>query len=182
MKKVIRKIFFSWEFEKEEAWLNNLAAKGLALISVGPFKYEFDQCLPGEYTIRLELLENIPIHAESQQYISFLEETGAEYIGGILRWAYFRKKTADGTFALYSDINSRIKHYSNVIIFLTFISIFNLYIGCYNLILFYLRLNSFSNINVLGILNIAFGLACGFGCLRINKKRRRLKQEKQIYE
>ena len=182
MRKVIHKLFWAWGFEKEEAWLNDMASKGLVLISMGFCKYEFDQCLSGEYTIRLELLENPPAHAESQQYISFLEETGAEHIGGIMRWAYFRKKTTEGAFDLYSDMDSRIKHYSNIINFLAFISIFNLLIGSVNLILFCLKLSIFNNINIFGIINIAFGLVCGFGCLRVNKKRRRLMEEKQIYE
>ncbi len=35
MRKVIHKGFFVWNFDKEERWLNEMAAKGLALISVG---------------------------------------------------------------------------------------------------------------------------------------------------
>ena len=182
MRKVVHKKFWAWEFEKEEEWLNSMAAKGLVLISTGLFKYEFDQCLPGEYTIRLELLENHPMHAESQQYISFLEETGAEHIGGLLRWVYFRKKTSEGTFDLYSDINSRIKHYSIIIYLLTFVSIFNIFIGCFNLTIFYLHLNNYTNPNIIGIANLALGLFCGVGCLRVRKKRSRLKKEQQIYE
>ena len=59
MRKIIHKVFFAWDFDKEEKWLNELAAKGLSLIGVGLFRYEFEETLPGEYSYKLELLEKI---------------------------------------------------------------------------------------------------------------------------
>ncbi len=182
MRKVIRKVFWAWGFEKEEEWLNSMAAKGLALVSVGWFKYEFDQCLPGEYAIRLELLENLPSHPESQQYISFLEETGVEHVGGTMRWGYFRKKTTEGGFDLFSDIKSRIKHYSSIIYLITFIGIINIFYGCFNLTYFFIKYRHLSYIGILGLANIALGFACVIGFIRLRKKRSRLKKEQQIYE
>ena len=76
MRKVIHKIWLVWDFDKEEAWLNNLAAQGLALVSVGFCRYEFEDCLPGEYTFRLQLLENNLPHPESQKYLSDQNRTG----------------------------------------------------------------------------------------------------------
>ena len=35
MKKVIHKLFFAWNFEKEEQWLNEMASKGLVLTYAG---------------------------------------------------------------------------------------------------------------------------------------------------
>ena len=61
MRKVVYKGFFVWNFEKEEKWLNEMAAKGFALISVGPFRYEFEDSLPDEYEVRLELLKKVSI-------------------------------------------------------------------------------------------------------------------------
>jgi hypothetical protein len=34
-------LFWVWDFDKEEKWLNEMAAKGLSLVSVGFYKYEF---------------------------------------------------------------------------------------------------------------------------------------------
>ena len=68
-----------------------MAAQGWHLISVKYPTYEFEQGEPGAYNIRLELLEYWPKHEESRQYINFVEDTGAEYIGSVLRWVYFRK-------------------------------------------------------------------------------------------
>ena len=44
MKKVIYKLFFAWNFEKEEQWLNEMASKGLVLTYAGLGKYEFEEC------------------------------------------------------------------------------------------------------------------------------------------
>lgn len=92
MKKTIHKIFMAWRFEDEERWLNGMAAKGLNLTEVGVMKYVFEEGIPGEYQYRVELLENLPTEPESENYIRFMEEMGAEYVASINRWVYFRKK------------------------------------------------------------------------------------------
>ncbi len=35
MRRIIHKMFLVWDFDKEEKWLNEMAAKGLVLTSVG---------------------------------------------------------------------------------------------------------------------------------------------------
>ena len=115
MKQVIHKIYWIWDFEEEEKWLNEMAAKGLHLTDVGLCRYVFEEGEPGAYRYRLELLQNYPSHAESADYIAFMEETGAEYVDHVDRWVYFRKKAADGEFDLYSDINSRIDHVGRIL-------------------------------------------------------------------
>ena len=95
MRKVIHKLFWAWEFDKEEVWLNEMAAEGMALVGVGWCRYEFEPCAPGEYTVRIQLLEKVPNDAQSADYLAFLEETGAEHVGTWMRWVYLRRKTAD---------------------------------------------------------------------------------------
>jgi len=169
MRKIVRKWFWVWDFDKEEQWLNDMAAKGLALVDVGFCRYTFEECLPGEYQIRLELLENQLKHAESQQYIRFLEETGVEQVGNYFRWVYFRKKTADGAFDLYSDLESRIKHLKRIIALILPISLANLCIGLGN---------SWS----VSLINLALGILGCFGAWKLTQKRKRLEAEAQIFE
>lgn len=179
MRKVVHKSFWVWQFDKEEKWLNEMAAKGLCLISVGFCRYEFEECLPGECKIRLELLENDPRSIESEQYISFLEETGAEHVGSYMRWAYFRKKTIDGQFELFSDNSSRIKHLTRIISFLGVICGLNLFLGCYNLfVFFYWQMG----IHLIGIINMVLSLFVAICIFRLLKKRRRLKEEQLLFE
>ena len=103
-RKKIHKFYFVWDFEKEERWLNEMALSGWVLDKVGFCTYEFVHCSPGEYTVRLEM------HTYDEEYLGFMGETGAQYIGRVFQWIFFRKKTAEGPFELFSDLESKIKH------------------------------------------------------------------------
>ena len=126
MIRTIRKLFFVWEHEKEEKWLNEMSAAGLQLCSVGICTYHFEEGAPNEYVYRLEMLNNWPTHKKSVHYIRFIEETGAEYIGSVLRWVYFRKKAQGDTFEIYSDIDSRISHFKRMLLPIGILAIGNL--------------------------------------------------------
>ncbi len=183
MKKVVHKLFWAWSFEKEEKWLNEMAAKGLVLSSVGFCKYVFEDSLPDSYSVRLELLENAPTHPESEKYIRFLEETGAEHVGNYFRWTYFRKKTADGAFDLFSDIPSRIKHLNRILMLLIPITLLNTGIGIQNVVMFFTKFaGDFSNFNAIGFLNLALSALVTIGIVKLFAKRKRLKKEQQIFE
>ena len=179
MRKTIRKVIFVWEFDKEENWLNEMAAKGLALVGVGLCKYEFEECEPGEYGIKIELLENLPHHPESEQYIKFIESTGAEQIGSWMRWVYFRKKKTDGEFDLFSDNESRIKHLNRVLTFIGLIGAANLVIGANNIMLYFINR---IGISLIGILNVILAVLCAFGFHRLWKKKKLLQKERQLFE
>ena len=115
MRYKFHKVFSVWNFDKEEKWLNEMAAKGLSLVSVGFCTYTFEEGAPGAYNVRLELLNDMPSHPKSRQYIEFVEDTGAEYIGSVFRWVYFRKKAGENGFDLFSDIDSRITHLKRIL-------------------------------------------------------------------
>lgn len=179
MRKVIHKLFWVWDFDKEEKWLNEMSVKGLALISVGFCRYEFEDCVPGEYKVCLEFLENHLRGAENAKYIEFLEETGAEHVGTLLRWAYFRKKTAEDSFKLFSDNVSRINHLTRVIRFIAILLGCNLYIGGYNLFLYFIWHNPVSLLCTVNLFIAVFG---SVGLYRLLLKRKKLKSEQQIFE
>ncbi|MDO5688975.1 MAG: DUF2812 domain-containing protein [Tissierellia bacterium] len=179
MKKVIHKLFWVWDFDKEEKWLNEMAAKGLCLTSAGFWTYEFEDCTPASYTIRLELLDKWPNHPESQKYIQFVEETGAEQISSVLRWVYFRKKTEDGVFDIFSDFDSRIQHLNRILTLIGILSGFNLYIGISYLYEFFVEGQMAMGIS---FLNLFAGLLGLYGFYRLFVKRENLKRERQIFE
>lgn len=136
MKHTIYKVFTVAEFEKEENWLNEMSAKGLQLTDIGFCRYVFEEGIHGEYVYRLELLENMPTHPESIAYIRFMEEMGVEHVGSILRWVYFRKKASDTPFDLYSDLDSRIRHFRRINLLCNWLIGINLVVGVINLLLF----------------------------------------------
>lgn len=179
MRRVIRKFFWLWQFEEEEKWLNKMAAKGLCLVAVGWCRYEFEECEPGEYGIKLEMLEHMPTHPDSVKYLNFLEETGAEQIDSYLRWVYFRKKKVDGEFELFSDNASRIQHFTRILRLITVLGAFNLYFGLYNLICFLFLNYSF---NLICLLNLAIGVLCAYGFIKYYKIRKKLKKDQMLFE
>lgn len=130
MNHVIRKVFF--DFEKEERFINEMSANGLALKQYSFSKYVFEDAPKGEYIYRLELLEHPANHEVSQDYIQYMEEMGAELVTSYFRWAYFRKKAADGEFTIYSDNDSKIRHYKRIMLLFMIVTGFNFFIGLFN--------------------------------------------------
>lgn len=117
MRHTVFRAFFLWDFEKEQKWLNEMAAKGMNLVGVGGFKYTFEEGTPGEYQYNLEWLQHYPNHPESVAYIRFLEDAGVEHVGSFRKWAYVRKKASAGAFELVSDLDSRIDHFRRIAVF-----------------------------------------------------------------
>ena len=166
-RKIIRKVFYAWDFEKEEAWLNEMAGNGWVLEKVGLLQYTFVKCQPEEYTIRVEM------HGYDQSYIDFMNETKAEYIGRVFQWLYFRKKSEYGKFDIFSDIDSRIKHLERIGRMLFSIGIANLGIGVAN------SLSDYSN---LGWINLLCATLLMYGLGRIHGKRESLEKERILCE
>jgi len=180
MIKTIRKLFFVWDYEKEEKWLNEMSAIGLQCCGVGFCTYHFKEGLPGEYTYRLEMLGNFPYHAKSVQYIKFLEDTGAEHIGSVFRWVYLRKKVGDQPFDIYSDISSRIVHLNRILLLLGVISAVNL-INAVNMLISWLSQAMPYHITM-SILCFTLSLLVGYGFVRIYNKKLKLKREEILRE
>jgi len=189
MKYVKHKIFTIGAFEQEEKWLNEMAAKGMLLTDVGFCRYVFEEGTPGKYIYRLEMLENTPTHPESVAYIKFVEETGAEQVGSIMRWVYFRKKAVDGPFDLYSDLGSKLKHYRRIHAICNIMIPLELLIGAINMSVAIMGggVGGFREIS--SQVNISVGLLClGLGiwfiCISssIYKKIKVLKKESAIRE
>ena len=119
----IHKWYWVWDFEKEEEWLNQMAEDGQVLDSVGWCTYRFRNCLPGEYIIRLDLDQN------DSNYHELLEEAGAECVGHVFKWAYYRRRTDEGPFELCNDIDSKDAYLDRIIRFIGIVFFLNLLIG-----------------------------------------------------
>jgi len=184
MKHIVYKLF--WNYEKEEAWLNKMSAMGLAMTDYSWCKYVFADTPENEYIYRIELLDELPAHPESVAYIRFMEENGVEHISSYARWVYFRKKSSEGTFDIYSDIESKIKHYNRIHVFWSTIMFVELTIGLSNITIGMSGWWSGHGISLLnlivGVVLILLGLVFLKGILGIRKKMKKLQQEKMIRE
>lgn len=174
------KLFFAWEYEKEEKWLNKMSLDGLELVHIGFCKYIFEENQEDQYTYRLELLKDLPSSRESQKYIHFLEETGVEYVGSFLRWSYFKKRGSEETFELYSDIASKIKHYKRILLVLLVIApsgVINVF-NMYNMYMTYK--NPKYGFFTVGVVVLAYLI--GVGIFKISMEIQKLKKDQFIKE
>ncbi|QFT87419.1 hypothetical protein FIU87_02030 [Bacillus sp. THAF10] len=116
MKKIKRKFIQNLfiNFEKEEAWLNQMCEDGLALCEITKNYYAFEPCEPGAYIYRIEFLKPDIYRNEIDSYLTFMEDVNVELIASSRRWHYFRRKSSYGEFEIYSDFDSRIEHYKRI--------------------------------------------------------------------
>ncbi len=164
--RTVRKWIWVWDFDREEEWLNDMALNGWVLEGVGWCTYRFMRCEPGEYAVRLEM------HPYDEAYIDFMRETGAEYIGRMIAWVYFRKKTSEGAFDLFSDIDSRIRHLDRIGKMLAAVGGMNLVIGL---------VNTFSPAR-LGSINLIVATLLMYALGRIHGKKESLARERTLHE
>ena len=162
----VTKWFFVWDFEKEEDWLNQMAMEGWALDQVGFCKYTFVQCEPGEYIVRLEMRDR------DDAYVSFMEDTGAEYVGRVFKWMYFRRKSELGQFDIFSDIDSKINHLKSIYRLTLLLGVANILIGFGNSL----------NATRIGWLNLIVASVLMFGAGAMKGKIDYLNRERALRE
>lgn len=161
-RKTVRKWFWIWEFEKEEQWLNAMANSGWLLDGVGWCTFRFVACEPGTYAVRLEM------RPREEGYLDFMQETGAEYVGSVIQWNYFRRKIEDGPFDLFSDLDSKLTHLHRISKTLSAVGFANLAIGL---------INSVSVLSV-GWINLLCATLLMYGLGRIHGKIETLEKER----
>ncbi len=166
-RKIVRKWCWVWDFGKEELWLNEMAMNGWLLCKVSFCKYTFEKCEPGEYAVRLEM------HGADDAYIDFMRETGAIYIGRRVKWIYFCKKTEDGPFDIFSDIDSKTRHLDKIGKMLGLVCIGNILVG--------LSANTAATTNM-GFLNLLCAALLAYALGRIHGKKEALEKERLIHE
>jgi len=181
---IVWKLFF--DKEKEEKWLNEMAARGKALIGFSVARYVFGDCEPGEYIYRIDLLPKPLTHPDSMEFLRCMEEGGAETIASWVRWVFFRKKAAEGAFEIYTDLDSKINHYKRIRGLFAFGAAAEAFAGLSNVglaIVAYLEDGVMLWTNFyLGLMVLLLGMLFLKICGRSARKIKKLKNEKKIYE
>lgn len=160
------------DYDKEENFLNNMVKSGWAMKSFFLGVYTFERCNPGEYTYRIELLDNLPLTNKSMEYISFVTETGAEYIQSWGRWVYFRKRASGEDFVLYSDLVSKIAHYRKIRLMLGVVALAELTFTI-NMMTSFLKHGSISAL-IITIFLLGVTLFIGCGAIKTHEKIQKL--------
>ncbi|WP_019850355.1 DUF2812 domain-containing protein [Desulfitobacterium sp. PCE1] len=101
-----------YDKDAEEDWLKKMCLKGWALKKFFLGFYTFEKCDPGEYNYQIDLLDSW--NGEKDDYAAFMEDTGVKVIAQWWRWVYLQKRASDGPFEMYTDVESKIAHYSRI--------------------------------------------------------------------
>ncbi|MCI9057851.1 MAG: DUF2812 domain-containing protein [Oscillospiraceae bacterium] len=106
---------FTFDKDEEQAWLNDYARQGWAMVSFFAGLVTFVPCEPGEFIYQIDLLPGTGLRADGfEGYREFMEETGVEVVERWARWVYLRKRSADGPFEVYSDAASLAAMYRRI--------------------------------------------------------------------
>jgi len=101
-----------YDKDRETEWLNEMAVMGYAMTGFCAGFYRFDRCLPGEYAYQVDITEGFC--RVSDDYREFMHEAGVEIVCLWGPWVILRKKAAEGPFELYTDVESKIQHYTKI--------------------------------------------------------------------
>ncbi|MEQ8155624.1 MAG: DUF2812 domain-containing protein [Clostridiaceae bacterium] len=101
-----------YDKDAEEEWLKKMSLSGWAFKKFFLGFYTFEPCEPGEYNYQIDLLDSW--NGEKDDYESFMEDAGVQVVGQWWRWVYLKKKSEDGPFEMYTDVESKIAQYSKI--------------------------------------------------------------------
>lgn len=101
-----------YDKDKVAEWLNRMAEQGWAMTGYFLGFYRFAKCEPGEYVYQVDIAENL--FNVSEDYRQFMEELGVEVMCLWGPWVILRRKAEEGSFVMYSDVESTIAHYTKV--------------------------------------------------------------------
>lgn len=107
----MKKFRLYYDKDAEQNWLQKMSSNGWALKNYFLGIYTFVPCEPDEYIYQIDLLDSC---GDEKDFLAFLEDSGVEVVSRWYRWVYLRKKTEDGPFEMYTDIDSKINQYSKI--------------------------------------------------------------------
>ncbi|MFB1098741.1 DUF2812 domain-containing protein [Terribacillus sp. JSM ZJ617] len=117
-RKKIRKLFWAWDDQKEEVWLQQMAQEGWVLEQYRWFTYTFKAAAPSKLVYQLDYRLGFP----DKSYFDLFEMDGWHMVSSFGGWYYFCKKD-DGTdkLEIFTDVHSRAAKYIRLSNYLLFI-------------------------------------------------------------
>ena len=116
-KKEIKKLwrFYSIaDYEKEEAFLNEMARAGWNLTAVGFCRYIFRRGNEGEYIKKLDMVERTESDEVKESYFNFLTDCGIRVVGDFKDWIYLQKPASEGPFDMKNDTYAKLRQVNKV--------------------------------------------------------------------
>ncbi|QHW32035.1 DUF2812 domain-containing protein [Paenibacillus rhizovicinus] len=167
-------VWFSWEHEKEERWINDLSRQGLHLTGAGAISSKFERDESVRYTYRIDHQPGLGKGEKWNDYVALYRDAGWEYAGksGAV-WFYFRRPwSPDESPQLYTDRDSIVAYYNRIRRLMVAMFFVNLIILCLNGINLVPRIHSSLWGIVVPVLAIyaAVFLLLGIGIIKIGRK------------
>ncbi len=98
------------DVEREEKWLNEMAAAGWLLEKWnGRHRYTFHRGERGAWLYKIDMVEDGAKGLDGEEYITFLNECGIEVACRHKRWLFLRKRVSDGPFDAADALYSRLR-------------------------------------------------------------------------
>ena len=116
-KKEIKKLWRFYtvaDYEKEEAFLNEMSRAGWNLTAVGFCRYIFRRGTPGEYLYKIDMVERTESDEVKESYFNFLTDCGIRVVGEFKDWIYLQKRAADGPFDTKNDTYAKLRQVNKV--------------------------------------------------------------------
>ncbi|MBM7567596.1 DUF2812 domain-containing protein [Paenibacillus sacheonensis] len=171
------RLWFSWQYEQEEKWINELSRQGLQWKRGGIIRNEFERDASVRYTYRLDY--QLGLNKEKrEEYLELYRDAGWEFRGNCTpAWFYFRRAwRPEEDPQLYTDRESLVTHYKRLRSMMAVMLLINLFIMCLNGINLLPRANGHLwgiVIPVLAIYALLF-LLLGTGVVKMNRKIKRI--------
>lgn len=105
--KTVLKLFFAWQDQKEERWLEEMAAQGWLLKKYTFLRYHFTAAERAEYIYRLDY--KTTSDKDIAEYKEIFAQSGWEHVCSYMGWQYLRIPRDQFTVDIYSDKSSRIE-------------------------------------------------------------------------
>jgi hypothetical protein len=111
----IRKLRFFADFDKEEAWLNQMVSQGQLLVRAR-FPYVFEPVDPGSATVRVDYRPSMS-PSDFEDYVRLFEDAGWRHLDGSRRGGpqYFASYSTDADADIFSDSTSKAQRYQRSI-------------------------------------------------------------------
>lgn len=159
------KLWFAWQDEQCEAWLQGMAAQGLHLRSMNAFGvYIFERGEPADVAYRLEVGGN----SFDLAYQRLLRDAGWEYVAVVTAgWHCWRHPIAAGQSApeLFTDNADKRRKYWRMLVPFVLVLAFQLYnaVG-------WLRWGAPASWTMLETLSMGIGLLCAFSMVKLGQR------------
>lgn len=111
----MRKFRLYFDKDTEQDWLMEMSNQGWAFQDFFLGVYTFKPSEPGEYIYQIDLLGDwTGDKKDFSEFMEFMEDSGVEVVAQWYRWVYLRKRSVDGPFEMYTDIESKIAQYKRM--------------------------------------------------------------------